>query len=305
MKKTQKILLTILMMFIVIFGGTTVQAAKSSNKLSIPKNVKASISGTSNVKIKWTKVNNAKKYTIYRATTKSGKYKKVSSTKSISFVDKKTERGKTYYYKVCANNSKANSKKSNAVKITVPSKNKALKEIRKALKNKNWVNKNLKIKYNVFGEKVNSKSKQELTFGKFKGKEVVMVDNLCMDEWSAQSFLVGYHNGKVVAKPISEYPVHCFHGGYVADLNHGMIDNGYMHMGYCGDTFYKVSNINAIEKACFTNNEYSDETKIEYNFNNKVVSKSKYKKEMKKYNKYKFTSMTTKLTSKNIDKYIK
>ena len=57
---------------------------------------------TGGVKIKWSKVSGAKKYKVYRATSKNGNYKKIKTTKSRSYTDKSVSAGKKYYYKVRA-----------------------------------------------------------------------------------------------------------------------------------------------------------------------------------------------------------
>ena len=285
MKKLLKVVSAIAIMAALVFCTTTVQAASKSKKLPAPKSVKVSISGTSNVKVSWKKTSKAKKYTIYRATSKSGKYKKIGTTKSVSYTDKKTSRGKTYYYKVVANAAKAkqDSKKTAAAKITVPSKAKALKEIKKALKNSKWVNKNLKITKNCFSEKVNSKSKQTLTFTKIKGKELVLVQNECYDELSVQGFLVGYTNGKVTVKTLAKYPMHAGHSGIGVDSKNAILSTGSLHMGYMSDTYYKISDVKFSKKANFYTNEAALETPVIYEVNGKKVSKSKYNKELKKY----------------------
>lgn len=307
MKKLLKIVSAIAIVAALVFCTTTVQAASSSKKLPAPKSVKVSISGTSNVKVSWAKTSKAKKYTIYRATSKSGKYTKVGTTKSTSYTDKKTSRGKTYYYKVVANaaKTKQDSKKTAAVKVAVPSKAKALKEIKKTLKDSKWVNKNLKITKNCFSEKVNSKSKQTLTFTKITGKELVLVQNACYDELSVQGFLVGYTNGKVTVKPISKYPMHAGHSGIVVNAKNAIVSTVYLHMGYAGATFYKVSDVKFTKKAKFYDNADSGEKPVTYELNGKKVSASKYSKALKPYAKYKYTAVTTKLTAKNIDKYVK
>ena len=62
-------------------------------------------------KLSWGKISGAEKYYVYRATSKSGDYKKIKTTTSTSFTDKDVKAGKTYYYKVKAihSNSSANS----------------------------------------------------------------------------------------------------------------------------------------------------------------------------------------------------
>jgi len=63
------------------------------------------------VKLSWKKVDGAKKYVVYRAASKDGKYKKIATTTKLSFTNKKLKSGKTYFYKVkaIAKNSAANS----------------------------------------------------------------------------------------------------------------------------------------------------------------------------------------------------
>ena len=309
MKKFKKIILLVLFIFaLIILSSTNAYAAKSTKKLAAPKNVKVSISGVSNVKVKWSKVKSAKKYTIYRATTKKGKYTKVGTSKTTSYTDKKTKRGKSYYYKVVANSSKTkyNSKKSSvSKKITVPSKSTALKAIRKSLKNKKWVNKNLKMTKNCFGDKINSKAKQQICFTKIKNKELVVVVTYCEEQLSYKTFLVGYYNGKVTVKQFSKYAQHYYHGGVVVDKNNAILCDCYMHMGYESSTYYKLSNLKFSKLRSFDTNENTLERPTYYLINNKKVNKSKYNKELKKYNKYKCSTVNTNLTNKNVDKYIK
>lgn len=63
------------------------------------------------VKLTWKKTEGAKKYVVYRATSKNGKYTKIATTTKTTFTNKKLKSGKTYYYKVkaVAKNSAANS----------------------------------------------------------------------------------------------------------------------------------------------------------------------------------------------------
>jgi len=57
---------------------------------------------TGGVKIKWSGVSGAKKYRVYRATSKNGKYKRIKTTSSKSYTDKSISSGTRYYYKVRA-----------------------------------------------------------------------------------------------------------------------------------------------------------------------------------------------------------
>ena len=66
----------------------------------------------------------AKKYQIYRATGKKGKYSKVATRKKLTYEDTSLNKNKTYYYKVRAYYVKAGKNiygsysKVKAVKIT-------------------------------------------------------------------------------------------------------------------------------------------------------------------------------------------
>lgn len=94
-------------------GGTT-----SSSNSSWTSGVTAGIAATSNIqlkrptatakghydyiKISWKKVNHAEKYCVYRATSKNGYYKKISTVTGTSYKDYTAKAGKRYYYKVKA-----------------------------------------------------------------------------------------------------------------------------------------------------------------------------------------------------------
>lgn len=54
------------------------------------------------VVVKWKKVSGATGYQVYRSTSKKGKYKRIATTKKLSYTDKKATKGKKYYYKVRA-----------------------------------------------------------------------------------------------------------------------------------------------------------------------------------------------------------
>lgn len=50
--------------------------------------------------IKWKNIAGAKKYTVYRATSKNGTYKTLKTTTATSYTDTSAKAGKTYYYKI-------------------------------------------------------------------------------------------------------------------------------------------------------------------------------------------------------------
>jgi uncharacterized protein YjdB len=67
-----------------------------------PKSVKATSTGIKSITIKWDRVRNAKNYRVYRATSKTGTYKKIADVNTLSYEDTGLEEAKTYYYKVKA-----------------------------------------------------------------------------------------------------------------------------------------------------------------------------------------------------------
>lgn len=90
----------------------------NSKKLSKVTNLKVKKSGKK-AKVSWKKVDGAKKYTVYRATSKNGSYKKVGTTTGASYTDKTVKKGKKYFYKVVANGSKSlyNSARTSPVNV--------------------------------------------------------------------------------------------------------------------------------------------------------------------------------------------
>ena len=53
-------------------------------------------------RIVWTRTSWARKYYVYRASSKKGKFSRIAETKACSYTDESAKRGKLYYYKVAA-----------------------------------------------------------------------------------------------------------------------------------------------------------------------------------------------------------
>lgn len=99
-----------------------VRSGKESVKgLSSLTKIKAKKKSNSKVKVSWKKVDGATKYTVYRATSKNGKYKSIGTAKGGSYTDKTVKKGKKYFYQVVANGTKKifDSKKSDAIKVKI------------------------------------------------------------------------------------------------------------------------------------------------------------------------------------------
>lgn len=67
-----------------------------------PKNLKLKKASKTSIKVSWKKVAGATGYVVYRATSKNGKYTKVTTTNKTSLTNKSLRKKKTYYYKVRA-----------------------------------------------------------------------------------------------------------------------------------------------------------------------------------------------------------
>lgn len=104
--------------------------SKNSKSLNITNYYPAAVTGlkatnqnkTNYVKLTWNKASNAKGYYVYRATSKTGTYTKIATTKNTSYEDKTVKNFTTYYYKICSYNTSGESTfkapACNAVKVS-------------------------------------------------------------------------------------------------------------------------------------------------------------------------------------------
>ena len=74
---------------------------KAAPKLGTPSKVTTS-GGAGCITVSWNKVAGAKKYLVYRAASRNGKYSKVCTTKGRSYRNTSVTNGKRYFYKVKA-----------------------------------------------------------------------------------------------------------------------------------------------------------------------------------------------------------
>ena len=81
-------------------------AIKSAKPVpAAPASFKAARASSSSIKLSWEKVSYASGYAVYRATSSSGTYTKITTIKSgsaVSYTNKSLTTGKTYYYKMRA-----------------------------------------------------------------------------------------------------------------------------------------------------------------------------------------------------------
>jgi len=122
MKRSKRII-TFMSIFILTLAMMIVLPDEVSAATKTPGKVTLSSVASSDynaIKISWKKSTNAKKYEVYRATSKTGKYSKVVTTKYRTYTNKSLTTGKTYYYKVRAVNGSKKGKFS-SVKAATPS----------------------------------------------------------------------------------------------------------------------------------------------------------------------------------------
>lgn len=107
----------VLSIMIIVIGITFIFKfnALASIRLSKPKSVAIEMRNNTQVRIKWKRVKKASKYQIYCAT--GSKYKRICTTKKISYLHKGLKEGKTYKYKIKALCGKKKSNFSKMIKV--------------------------------------------------------------------------------------------------------------------------------------------------------------------------------------------
>jgi Listeria/Bacterioides repeat len=73
-----------------------------TNNPAKPSTIKVSKASSTSAKVSWSSVKGVSGYEVYRATSKTGKYKKMTSTTAKSYTNKSLKKGTTYYYKIRA-----------------------------------------------------------------------------------------------------------------------------------------------------------------------------------------------------------
>ena len=114
----RRLVIFALILFTAVSFSMPETADALSKKPSKVKSVKVTKVTYSKATLRWNKAKHAKKYIVYRAAKKSGRYIKVGTVKKAKFTDKRLVTGTAYWYKVRAVNGKrkgAWSKKVRAV----------------------------------------------------------------------------------------------------------------------------------------------------------------------------------------------
>ena len=98
-RRIAALVLALMFTFVTVISAASVPAYAVSKPYRVTY-VKPVAKSTSSIKVTWHKAKYAQKYEVYRATSKSGTYKKVWTTKYLYFTNKGLKSNKKYYYKV-------------------------------------------------------------------------------------------------------------------------------------------------------------------------------------------------------------
>ena len=199
----------------------------------------------------------------------------------------------------------------------------AIEAIKSALKDDEWVKKNVMMQKTCFGEDA-SYEDQELTFAKL-GKDRVIVQAFAYEkDFGISNTVVAYQDGKVVTMglPTIEEPNHPGHVGYGIVPNEEILVESYMHMGYYIDKYYKILDNKFDLLASFEASEYGEDGVLLEDESNiplvdyqseidgkKVSGRTTFEDFEKKVMEYmdteKIESIEIPLTAENVELYLK
>jgi len=98
-RRIAALIIALMFTFVTIVSAASVPAYAASKPAKVT-NLKAVAKSTSSIKLTWKKAKYAKKYVIYRATSKTGTYKKIKTTTRLYYTNGSLKSGKKYFYKV-------------------------------------------------------------------------------------------------------------------------------------------------------------------------------------------------------------
>ena len=213
-------------------------------------------------------------------------------------------------------NTSSNSSNENVISSNDPS-SVAINEIKKCLKDKEWLKNNVYMKKSCFD--TNIEGEQTLSFMKVKSADsnvpMVAIKATSEKDLSREVFLVSYKDGNVSAKSITGFALHIGHSNVLIDPNNQMADYTYFHMGMVKDSYVNIknSNIEFLDSVGYYFELDENGTEKKSNFtkhygeekNETSITEAEYNNLKSKYNSYKFYDITTELTDSNIDKYLK
>lgn len=229
-----------------------------------------------------------------------------SSNKTVNNIDNKVEKDENTV------ENKADEKKTDEEKKEV--KDSASAAVRKALKDEEWLKKNIYVQDDenfMDGVEV---GEQVINFivCKSDNKPIVVVEVLAENIRYAKIVLVTYKDGNVVAEKINQG--HIYHGAYSVDANRGVVCSNFMHGGTDAVTYHKVSGNGVKFIGTYGREQTQEEGKYIYFVFDQSMDQERKEISEEEYNTYKeglnekqynFVEIGTKLTKENVDKYVK
>ena len=125
-KKTAVMMLAALFVFAAAFASVQMPSYAASKPAKVT-GIRAAARSNYSVRISWKKVKNAKKYQVYRANKKNGRYKKITTLTGTSYINSDLKKGTRYFYRVRAVN--GNSKGAFSAKKSVSTMNSPLYDV--------------------------------------------------------------------------------------------------------------------------------------------------------------------------------
>ena len=186
--------------------------------------------------------------------------------------------------------------KDNTIKenetVSINKRDKAIEEIKEALKDEKWIKENLYLNENRFGEKISENAKQNITFEVIQSEEeapIIIVQAEVEDEYSIQLSIIRYKNNEVNVKNWDVQ--NSSRSGY--QIKDNILISSWAAMG---DWTYDVYEIDESSEEKIETDEGSigeDEDDEGYVELEKVIDK------------YSAKPISKKLNNSNIEKYIK
>lgn len=98
-RRIAALILALMFTFVTIVSAASVPAYAASTPVKVTY-LNPVAKSTSSIRLTWRKAKYAKKYEVYRSTSKSGKYKRVKVTTKLAYTDAKLKSNTKYFYKV-------------------------------------------------------------------------------------------------------------------------------------------------------------------------------------------------------------
>lgn len=217
------------------------------------------------------------------------------------------------WYTVDMNTAKGTDTLGNPIDLndkTTTANEDGISEIKKALKNEEWLKQNATMQKSCFGEDITADVEWNFinVVNANYSPTVVVLANADKNT-SIQAFILTNQNGKIVSNPLPDTPMHSGHCQILVDPNNAMAMVSYMHMGVNMTTVYDIKSGEGNPIATFSREEQynSDINGISvkyYTVRETEISEEEYNQLSRKYDVTNFHEIGTKVTSSNVDRFI-